>query len=402
MSTWAIRLRREHAAWTMVAVRTGIWVATAFTLLWAPLHGAAAISPFRAYDAASDLLFGTFAQWDSTWFLHIADHGYDSKQITAFFPLYPLLVHGLAVVVRSTLVAGVVISLVAAAVAAALLYRIARPRLGEQVASDTVLYVALYPIAYVATALYSDALFLALATGSFLAGQRRRSVAAGVLGGLAVATRIVGLALLPALLVLLWPRERTAGAFARLAPLLLLPAALGAYALYLHHRFGDWLAFVHAQGSVDWNRHVHWLGPLQGFWDGASAAWHGAAELVRHLPRTQNYPNGLPPHDQWAAWNVLQFALLLIAIWLTVEAWQRLGAAFGLYSAGTIVIFLSSPAAFIPLVSEPRFLLSDFPLFLALACLTERRPRLRLALVVSFSVVAGMAALGFARHVWIA
>jgi hypothetical protein len=395
------RLDVGHAARTFLLIRVAIWVATAFTLLWAPLRGST-ISPFRAYDALSDTLFGTFAQWDSVWFIHIADHGYDSKQITAFFPLYPILVHGLSEVTRSTVVAGVLISLAAAAVAAGVLYRIARPLLGPQGASDTVLYVALYPIAYVVTALYSDTLFLALASASFLAAQRRKSVAAGVLGGLAVATRIVGLALLPALIVLLWPRERTVRDSVRLAPLLLLPAALGAYALYLQHRFGDWLAFVHAQGSIDWNRHVPALGPLQGFWDAASSGWHGAIELIRHLPRTQNAPEGLAVHDQWAAWNVLQFALLLVAIWLTVVAWRRLGPAFGLYSAATILIFLSSPAAFVPLVSEPRFLLSDFPLFLALASLTSTRPRLRLALVVSFSVVAGFAAVGFARKVWIA
>jgi hypothetical protein len=107
-------------------------------------------------------------------------------------------------------------------------------------------------------------------------------------------------------------------------------------------------------------------------------------------------------HDQWAAWNVLQFALLLAAIWLTVEAWRRLGPAFGLYSAATILIFLSSPAQFVPLVSEPRFLLSDFPLFIVLARMTEGRPRGRLAVIVGFAVVGGFAAVGFARKGWIA
>jgi hypothetical protein len=393
---------RPSPARTLVGIRVGIWLATAFTLVWAPLHGADSIPPFRAYGSLTDLLFGTFAQWDSGWFLHIADHGYDSKQVTAFFPCYPLLVHGLAEVVRSTLVAGVLVSLVAAGVAAAVLARIARPLLGERAASDTVLYVALYPIGYVFTALYSDGLFLALAAGAFLAAQRRQSLLAGLLGGLAVGTRVVGLALLPALVVLLWPGGRSVKRYARLAPLLLLPAALGGYALYLKHRFGDSLAFVHAEGGVSWNRHVPMLGPLQGFWDAASAGWHGALELLRHLPRSQGSPNGFPGHDQWAAWNVLQFALLLAAIWLTVEAWRRLGPAFGLYSTATILIFLSSPAAFVPLVSEPRFLLSDFPLFLALARITEHRPRARQAVVVSFAVVSGFAAVAFARKVWIA
>ena len=174
------RLRRERSAWTLVGIRTAIWVATAFTLVWAPLRGAKVIPPFRAYESVTDLLFGTFAQWDSVWFLHIAEHGYDSKQITAFFPLYPLVVHGLAEVVRSTVVAGVLVSLAAGGVAAAVLARIARSVLGERAASDAVLFVAVYPIAYVFTALYSDGLFLALAAGAFLAAQRRQSLLAGV------------------------------------------------------------------------------------------------------------------------------------------------------------------------------------------------------------------------------
>jgi hypothetical protein len=395
------RLRRERAARALVAIRVGIWVVTAFTLVWAPLHGRD-IPPFRAYDGITDLLFGTFAQWDSVWFIHIAEHGYDSKQIAAFFPLYPLLVHGLAEVVRSTIVAGVLISLAAGAVAAAVLVRIARPLLGREVAGDAVLFVALYPIAYVFTAIYSDGLFLALAAGAFLAAQQRKPLLAGVLGGLACGTRVVGHALLLALVVLLWPRRRALADYAGLAPLLLLPAAVGGYALYLNHRFGDWLAFVHAQGSIDWNRHVPPSGPFQGFWDAASAAWHGAGELLQHLPRSQNTPAGFATHDQWAAWNVLQFVLLVVAIWLTVEAWRRLGTAFGLYSAATILIFLSSPAKFVPLVSEPRFLLSDFPLFIVLARLTEGRPRARQALIVGFAVVGGFAAVGFARKTWIA
>lgn len=101
-------------------------------------------------------------------------------------------------------------------------------------------------------------------------------------------------------------------------------------------------------------------------------------------------------------WNLLQFVLLLAAIWLTVEAWLRLGSAFGLYSAATILIFVGSPAQFVPLASEPRYLLADFPLFLALARLTEGRARLRQAVIVGFAVVSGFAAIGFSRGVWIA
>jgi hypothetical protein len=383
--------------WALVAIRVAYWVGAAISLLWSPLHSS--FPPFRAYTALGDLLFGTFAQWDSGWFLQIADHGYYTQQATAFFPLYPLLVHTVAEVTRSTVVAGVLVSLAAGGAGVVVLHRIARPLLGQAGADDTVLLVVLYPIAFVFTAAYSDGLFLALAAGSFLAAMQRRALAAGVLGGLACGTRLVGLALLPALLVLLWPRARRD--VLRLVPLLLLPAAVGAYALYLDRHLHDAWAFLHAQG-VFWNRHTHAAGPLSGIWLGAKAGYQGAAEIVRHLPRGSGAPRGFVKHDQWASWNVIQFLLLVAAAWLTWVSWRRLGAAFGLYSLATLLIVLTSPADVVPLVSLPRFLIGDFPLFLALAAVCARRPVLRSVVLYSFAAIGAAAAVGFAHHIWIA
>jgi Mannosyltransferase (PIG-V) len=367
--------------------------------VWAPVREAARLAPYRAYDALTDLLFGTFAQWDADWFLNIATHGYRGEQATAFFPLYPAVVAGVAVVVRSPVVAAVLVSVAAAAVVAILVGRIARPLLGEGAARTALLYVALYPFAYVFTAAYADALFLALAAGSFLAGLRRRPLLAGLLGASAVATRPLGFALLPALVVLLWPRTRREAI--GLAPLVLLPAALGAYMVYLDHKFGDALAFSHAQG-VYWQRYTPTLGPVGGLWDSLVAGWHGFAELVRHLPRSQEHPHGYARHDRWAVWNLAQFLLLVGALWLTWRAWVRLGAAYGLYSLTLIGIVLTSPARIVPLAGFPRYVLSDFPLFLALAQLTEGRPRARTTVIVAFAAVGAAAAVAFSRKVWVA
>ena len=386
---------RPDDARMLLAIRVAYWLGTALTLLWAPLAAAERIPPFRAYDGLTDLVFGTFAQWDSVWFLHIAEFGYDDRKVSAFFPLYPLIVHGVGLATRSTLVAGVLVSLVGAAVAAVLLRRIAGPVGGR----DAVLLLALFPTAYVFTAVYSEGLFLALATGSFLAGLRGRSVTAGLLGGLAAATRVVGLALLPALLILLWRRERS---WRAVAPVALVPAGLGAYMLYLEQHFGDALAFAHAQGGTDWNRETPALGPLAGLWDATSAAWHGALELLLHLPRSQNYPAGYSSADMWATWNVVQFALLVAAIWLTLVAWRRLGAAYGAYSAGVLAIVLAAPAQLSPLVSFPRFLLADFPLFIALAALLEGRPRWRTPVLFLLAAAGAAAAVAFSRKVWVA
>jgi hypothetical protein len=333
--------------------------------------------------------------------VRIADHGYDIREATAFFPLYPLVVHGVSLALGSTLVAGVLVSLAAAAVAAVCLHRIALPLLGRAGADDAVLLLALYPVAFVFTSVYSDGLFLALATGSFLAAVRGRPLGAGVLGGLAVATRSVGLALLPALLLLLWPRGRSAREYLRLLPLVLLPAALGAYMLYLDHRFDD--PFLYERTiDVFWHRHVSAGGPFGGLANSISSGWHGSIELARHLPRGLGAPDGYAQRDVYATWNVLHLALLAASLWLTWLAWRRLGAALGLYAVSYQVLLLAVATGYFPLASYPRYLLGDFPLFLVLADLLRRRPRVREVVLIAFASLGAVATVAFSRHVWVA
>ena len=381
-----------NSAATLVGIRVAFWVGAAATLVWAPAPGRRLIGD--AYGPASDLLFRTFSQWDARWFLQIADHGYEEvPQAAAFFPVYPAAAHALAWVTGSTLVAGVLISLAAGAAAAWALAEIARPLLGDRGARDAVLYLALYPIGFVFTSLYSDGLFLALAAGSFLAAMRGRAVTAGVLGGLATGTRLLGLALLPALAFLLW-RGRDPRSLAGLAPLALLPAAIGLYALYLDRTLGDPWAFTSAQ--ADWERETPLLGPLEGLRESVLAAGRGARDLL-------DMPAAGPAHvERVALWNLSHLALLLGAAWLTWVAWRRLGPAFGLYSTATLAIVLSVPAEGFPLVSLPRFLLADFPLFLALASLTLERPRARDATLWAFAALGAVCAAAFARGIWIA
>jgi mannosyltransferase PIG-V len=385
--------------WTMTSIRVGYWLAAVVAVLWAPPERD--VPHFPADGPHLSLVFNTFAQWDSGWFIRIAEHGYDVEQSASFFPLYPLLTRGVAEVLQSTVIAGVLVSLVAAGIGAVAVFRIAQHLTGEAVASDSVLFLALFPFAFVFTAVYSDALFLALASWSFLAALRRQAVLASLLGALAVATRPMGLALVPALLLLLWPGERTLRSLVRLLALVLLPATLGAYALYLRFHFGDAGAFYHSQ-SVFWLRETPPLGPLQGAWDVLRTIEQGAAELVLHLPPDNGYPGGFEASQQRGAWNVLQGALLIAAVLLTGVAWKRLGAAFGLYSVAIIAIVLSTPAAVVPLVSAPRFLIADFPLFIALAVIAAPRPKLRLGIIIGFAAVGGMAAVGFSRAVWVA
>jgi hypothetical protein len=391
-------LRASSSFWIVVATRVAYWGAVLVALLWAPLRSG--FPDAKAYGARSDFVFGAFDQWDANWFLRIAHHGYDIKQSASFLPLYPLLTRGLGWVLRSDLVAGVTISLAAAGFAGIAVMRIAERLAGNRVARDSVLYLALYPIGFVFTAVYSDGLFLALAAWAFLLALQRNALPAAVLGALAVVTRPTGLALLPALLLLLWPEGRSVRSMLRLSPLLLLPAALGAYCAYLSARFDDALAFVHSEGSF-WLRHTPAAGPFGGAWAALKSGEQGLAQLLLHLPAGSGAPAGFGKPEQFAIWDVVQLVLLVAACALTWVCWKRVDRAAALYSAATIVLFLSAPAAVVPLVSEARFLLADFPLFITLAVLAADRPRLRTAVVASFAAVGLLAAVGFAHGTWV-
>ena len=206
----------------------------------------------------------------------------------------------------------------------------ARPLLGVRGAHDVVLYFALYPVGFVFTSLYSEGLFIALAAGSFLAATRGRPLLAGVLGGLATGTRLMGLALLPALVLLLW-RGRDPRSLARLAAAA--PAGRRRHVRAVP-RLGDRRCLgVHERpGGLEPQRLAARAG--RRVKDAAQSAGRG----LRHL---FEMPAGGPANEQRVGlWNLSHLALLVAALWLTWVSWMRLGAAFGAYSAALLVIAL--------------------------------------------------------------
>jgi hypothetical protein len=341
-----------------------------------------------------------WARWDSVWFLRIAEHGYGAAAhaASAFYPLYPLTLAGAGRAFGGHyVVAGIVISLAAAYVSFELLYRLAETRLGAEGARRAVLYLAVFPMSLFLQAVYSESLFLALVLGAFLLGERGRWLGAGALTGLAILTRISGIALLPALAVMAWrsPERRRA-----LASLCVAPLIFAAYPLYLGLARGDALAFLHSQGF--WNRHVSRAGPFGGLWDGLRSAWAGVEQLASGS-HTHYYWTPVRDTDPMraAAVNLEAFVFLVLLIVLTVIAWRRFGAPYGLFAAVSLAIPLSVPSTRWPLLSMPRFGLVLFPCFLALAVIGGR-PRVHTAILVCGSIMLGVAVTQWALWQWVA
>ena len=341
-----------------------------------------------------------WARWDSVWFLRIAKHGYDaaSGAASAFYPFYPGAVGVVGrVLFGHYVLAGILVSLAAALGSFLLLHRVAEERLGADGARRAVLYLAVFPFALFLQAVYSESLYLLLTLAAFMLAERGRFAAAGVAAGLALLTRPVGVALLPALALVAW-RERDR--LRALASLAVAPLLFAAYPLYLWRAEGDPWAFVHAQRI--WSRHLSAAGPLGGIWDGVRAGWAGIEQLASGS-HTHVYWTAVRDTDpiRAATINLENLAFLALFLVLTVIAWRRFGAPYGLFAALSLAIPLSVPSERWPLLSMPRFGLTVFPLFLALAALGGR-PRVHTAIVGISSLLLGVAVVQWALWQWVA
>jgi hypothetical protein len=397
-----IRTTRGPALGLFLWTRAAIWAAALFAWLVFEPNRLPNASHWDDPKLTHDLgwITDVWARWDSVWFLRIAEHGYGAAQhaASAFYPLYPLAVGGVGRAFGGHYVlAGIVISLAACLGAFYLLHRLAEDRLGAEGARRAVLYLAVFPMALFLQAVYSESLFLVLALGAFVLGERRRWLGAGALTGLAMLTRITGVALLPALVVMAWRRPERRRAIGSLA---IAPAIFAAYPLYLGIARGDAFAFLHSQGF--WNRHVSRAGPFGGLWDGLRSAWAGVEQLASGS-HTHYYWTAVRDTDPMraAALNLENFLFLALLVALTVVAWRRFGAPYGLYCAVALALPLSVPSTRWPLLSMPRFGLVLFPCFLALAAI-GRRPRAHTAILVCSSVMLGVAVTQWALWQWVA
>ena len=348
------------------------------------------------FGALGDALVAPLARWDTVWFVAIAQDGYGDGAREAFFPLYPLLLAVGGNVTGQWILAGAAISTALAALALTALHRLVALDYGPRVARGTVLAVAFFPMSFFLSAVYSESLFLALSVGAVYAGRTDRWAWAGILGGLAAATRSAGVVLVVPLLLLWWDARRPREA--DLAWVALVPAGVGAYCLYLWASGGDPAAPFAAQEV--WFR--SFAGPFVGAWDGLVAAFQGARQLLSGSREPVYFAAAGGDPFIVARHNIELFGWLLLGLGALVLGLRRLPAAYLAYVVVALALPLSYPVEPQPLMSLPRFLLVLFPLFIAVAAWAEegrrRGPVLLTASAVGLAVYSGI----FATWHWVA
>ena len=361
---------------------------------------------FAAQGSWPQSLWLMWNRFDSGFYLDIARHGYwpastlHERTDWVFYPLYPLLIAGLGRLFGGSSdafgIAGVLIANLAGVGMIIYFYLLVHRELGQKVAARAILYLALFPLAFFLSAIYTESLLLCLSIAAIYYARRQRWWLAGVCGGLAALTRLQGMALVVPLgweylrvvsaryaplpegwptssskRARLWLRLHFSGLaraareirnWLRALALALVPCGLLAFMLYGRLDIGDLFATFHAS-KWGWGR--QFSSPLR-------LLLYSALHPILEQPLNWNF---------WLLNIVAAFAFLAVIAW----SCRRLPMIYTLYTAVTVLLPLSSNS----LNSLARYYLLVFPAFMLLALFTCKgeKPHLHAFLIAGFAAL---------------
>jgi hypothetical protein len=356
----------------------------------------------EAYHGALGHLLNVWARWDGVWYIKIAHSGYASADgSTAFFPLYSVLLRYGSYLFDGNLVfTGIIISLACYFAACVFLYKLVLMDFSPRVAYWSVMYISVFPTAFFFQAVYSESLFLLVSVACLYWARGGRWRLAGLAGLLATLTRSSGVLLFVPMAMLYyeqreWHWRRTD---ANIANLLMIPEGLLVWMTYLGLSFHQPWLFAEAQNV--WRR--HFALPTTSLWRGVEAAVQGARQILSGQLVNVYWPSTHPGAAYQVGFaNLINLtALIIVAVFLYYGA-RRLPRAYTVYGALAIVFPLCFPAHIFPLYSMPRFALSAFPAFIAMAVWGERHPKAHVALLVVFVLSLLVLTAKFAVFSWV-
>jgi hypothetical protein len=339
-----VRARAASARALLISVRTPLLCFAASRVL---VLGTALT---WSLHSGRDLL-ASLATWDGTWYLTIATQGYPSslpmheglleQSRLAFFPLYPALVRAVGLLLGlPALPAALLVSFVAGALSACVLWRLALSVMEEKMARRAVVLYCFFPGSAALSMVYPEAMFLALSFGSLLALQRSRWGWAGALAGLATATRSQGIVLV---LACAWAAVHAfeEHGWKAVVPVAIAPTGMLAFFGFLWWTTGSPLTWFTAVEA--WDMHGH--GGL------GSGLWNPLTMLVES--------------ERWGGMGLFGVAGLgMVLIWLVALARRPvIPVPLALFALGQLPLtFLTTGIG-----PQPRYLLLSAGLFLPVA-----------------------------------
>lgn len=305
----------------------------------------------------SHFLLYPFGNFDGIYYLLIAANGYTNN--AGFFPLFPLsikastLPFGLNIASFDPRQYFIVVSLVSFYFLFSLfvLRKLIKLDHKEEIAVWSIVFLLIFPTSFFFAAFYSESLFLLLSLLSFYFARKRKWVLTGILGALLSATRLVGIAIWPAILYEYF-KENKNKINIKIMPLLLVPLGLISYIIYNFYKWGNPFYFIAAQGNFQNNRSVNAIIPFP-------------QAVFRYLKILLTVSPAL--YEWWIALSELSFFLLTLI--LLYIAWKkRVRISYLIFG---VLCFLI-PASSGTFSGLPRYVLIIFPIFIALALIRNK------------------------------
>jgi Gpi18-like mannosyltransferase len=341
------------------------------------------------YKEGGTVVENLLSTWDGQWFWYISENGYFETNNRdpgiakfAFFPLYPYI-NGLLYKITgiSVPLIGLVINLVAGAFSSVLLFKMARlNNLTEKVASQSVFWWAINPAAIFYLALYSDSLYFCLSLFTLLNFYQQNYKLACIGGVLAGLTRTQGLLLFPVMVVDYFAQKlhKEKSKLKIVHMLTMLSPLLGVLTKVIH----DW---------------TFTRNPLTFF--SAMEYWSikpGVIEVVSLITNSIVQFNQLPLHNYGKSKvDVLFFILYIIGLLILIKTKTRMSLI--IYS--TLILFAALSSG--TLAANVKYYSVAFPIYLALAKLSDSMPAIQTALLILFIFFMSIFSLYFVNWYWV-
>jgi hypothetical protein len=351
---------------------------------------------YELHPSPLKILLYSWLRWDAGPFLNISGLGYKNIADAAFFPFWPLVQHVGGLLLGGSFpisfyIAGLLLANLFFYLALVFLYSLLAKDFDAILARRALFCLTFSPYALFFFAGYSEPFFLLFCCAFFLLLRRGTALdmwLAGIIGFLAVLTRSSGIALVVPFLVVsvqrfwltekplydnLWQKLRM------LAPVLLIPIGVLVYMFYLYLTTGNPLIFS-AQEKMIWDRQLTL--PL--------------ITLVMAVQAIFRFP---PP--LYLLLNIVDLIVITFSLLTLGFGWKHLPWHYRLFALTLVTFILSFPVHTIePLMSQSRYMLSVFPIFIIIAYWNKKPIVYRTYMVVAPSFLVINVVL-FVANIWV-
>ena len=298
-------------------------------------------------------LLGVWERFDTLWYIHIANYGYDRAEAIVFFPLYPLLIRIFTPIAREPIAAALLIATISTFFLFWGFQKLLLLDLPQKDVQRALLLLVVWPPGFIFFAGYAESLLIALTIWAVYFARTGRWRLAGAIGCCAGLTKAAGYCVAAALAILVWREGRAKLRAAWPAALCLLAPLIVTLITKLSG---------HSLASAAYAK--YWRTEIAFPWTTLAASLEQAATT----------------RDAVLILNLGALALIFIPVFV-----KRLRLEYTLFAAATLALFLAKKTD--PLLqSSVRYVLTVFPGFASLAAILKH-PFLLALLLVTFVLV---------------